>query len=123
MISNRMQGATSTFLLHPASAANTAAATSAWTQVKGDGDALIVAMTGAVTGTIAWTVETASDGSGTGAVAITPSDGAFSAGAADQTQHRSIKVSSTLGYIRIVGTIGTGPSICGACVLWMDKNP
>lgn len=117
MLGNEAQAATSTKLLDPVSAANTAAATSAWTDVRDrEGDLMFVVQTGAVTGSITWTIEHATDGSGTGGTGITPNEGAFAAGAANQIQKRTVPAGAVGGWVRVVGTIVTGPSIVAASV-------
>lgn len=117
MLGNEAQAATATKLLDPVSAANTAAATSGWTDVRDRvGDLMFVVQTGAVTGSITWTIEDATDGSGTGGAGITPNEGAFAAGAANQIQKRTINASAVRGWVRVVGTIVTGPSIVAASV-------
>lgn len=116
------QAFTSAILLNPASAANTAAATSSWTDVRAaEGDIVITVQSGAVTGSITWTVEHASDGSGTGAAAITPNEGAFSAGAANQVQQRTLNGNAVAGWVRVVGTIVTGPVLVAANVKYHPK--
>lgn len=123
MLGNEAQAATLTKLLSPVSAANTAAATSAWTDVRdAEGDILLSVMTGAVTGSITWTVEHASDSGGTGGAAITPTDGAFTAGAANQTQKRCLNAGSVAGWVRVVGTIVTGPSLVSAAAAYRPKT-
>jgi hypothetical protein len=115
MLGNEAQAATTAKLLDPVSAANTAAATSGWLDVRqAEGDIMVQAQVGALSGSITWTLETASDGSGTGATALTPAQGAFAAGAANQVQKRTVPASSVLGWIRIVGTIATGPALVAA---------
>jgi hypothetical protein len=117
MLNNEAGAATVVQLLNPISAANTAAATSAWVDVRqAQGDLMFTVQTGAVTGSITWTLETASDGSGTGATGMTPNEGAFAAGAANQVQKRTVAARSTLGWARCVGTIVTGPSLVAATV-------
>jgi hypothetical protein len=123
VLNNEAQAATITLLLSPVSAANTAAATSGWVDVRdSEGDVLIVNQVGALTGSITWTIEHATDGSGTGAAAITPNEGAYAAGAANQTQKRTISANACLGYVRCVGTIVTGPALVGASVLRRPKT-
>ena len=116
------QAGAPTVMLNPASAANTAAATSAWLDVRSaEGGILVTVQTGAITGSITWTVEDATDGSGTGAAAITPLEGAFAAGAANQVQQRTIDGDAVRGWIRVVGTIVTGPALVSACARWRTK--
>jgi hypothetical protein len=109
-------------LLDPVSAANTAAATSGWVDVReAEGDIVFTNQTGAVTGSITWTIEDATDGSGTGAAGITPNEGAYSAGAANQIQQRSVNGSAVRGWVRCVGTIGTGPSLVAVNIKYHPK--
>lgn len=123
MLGNEGQAATSKKLLDPVSAANTAAATSSWVDVRdAEGDIVFVNQLGAVTGSITWTIEHASDSGGTGAVAITPNEGAYAAGAANQVQKRTVPASAVQGFVRCVGTIVTGPSLVAASVLYRPKT-
>ena len=117
MLNNEAQASTPRILLNPVSAGNTAAATSAWVNV-GDsvGDIMFVNQVGALTGSITWTIEHATDGSGTGAAAIVPNEGAYAAGAANQIQKRTISANACLGWVRCVGTIVTGPALVAASV-------
>lgn len=123
MLGNEGQAAQGVVLLNPISAANTAAATSGWVDVRGyEGDLVILAQLGALTGSLTWTVEDATDGSGTGGAGITPNEGAFAAGAANQLQKRTLNTSAVRGWIRLVGTIVTGPALVGAALLSRPKN-
>jgi hypothetical protein len=111
------------FLLNPVSAANTAAATSAWISVVGAEDDITFSMSvGAMTGSITWTIEQASDAGGTGGAAVTPNEGAFSAGAANQVQVRTVNKNAIQGFVRCVGTIVTGPSLVTANIGYTPKN-
>jgi hypothetical protein len=122
MLANQGQAASAVKLLDPVSAANTAAATSGWVDVRAaEGDLVFKNQVGALTGSIAWTIEHASDGSGTGAVAITPNEGAYAAGAANQIQKRTVNASAVLGWVRCVGTIVTGPALVAASVSYHPK--
>ena len=117
MLNNEAQAATTTLLLSPISAANTAAATSGWVNVNdSQGDLLFVVQNGALTGTCVWTIEHASDGSGTGAVAITPNEGAFATVTANSVQKRTVSANAVQGFVRVVGTIVTGPTLVAASV-------
>lgn len=123
MLCNQGQAATVVKLLDPVSAANTAAATSAWVDVRSaEGDLVFTTQLGAVTGSIAWTIEDASDGSGTGSAGVTPNEGAFAAGAANQIQKRTINAGAVRGWVRVVGTIVTGPSLVAANVKYHAKS-
>jgi hypothetical protein len=120
-IGNEIQAAGIVALLHPVSAANTAAATSAWVAVPKPaiGAIEIEAHVGALTGSITWTLETASDDSGTGATAVTPTEGAFSAGAANTVQKRTFDAKISLGYVKLTGTIVTGPALVQAAAKYL----
>jgi hypothetical protein len=123
MLGNEAQAALTKKLLDPASAANTAAATSAWIDARdAEGDVMFVNQLGAVTGSITWTIEHASDSGGTGAVAITPNEGAYAAGAANQVQKRTVNASAIQGFVRCVGTIVTGPSLVAVSISYRPKN-
>lgn len=122
MLNNEGQAATTKKLLDPVSAANTAAATSAWiSAADAEGDIMFVNQVGALTGSITWTIETASDSGGTGAAAITPNEGAYAAGAANQIQKRTVNKNAGKGFYRCVGTIVTGPALVGASISYRPK--
>lgn len=122
MLNNEGQAGTSKKLLDPVSAANTAAATSGWVDARdAEGDIVFINQVGALTGSITWTIEHASDGSGTGGAAITPNEGAYSAGAANQIQKRTVSASAIQGYVRCVGTIVTGPALVAASIAYRPK--
>ena len=123
MLGNEGQASAIVNLLNPVSAANTAAATSGWTDVRGaEGDLVFTTQVGSLTGSITWSIEHASDGSGTGAAAITPNEGAFAAGAANQIQKRTVNAGAVNGWVRVVGTIVTGPALVAASVQYRPKN-
>lgn len=123
MLGNEGQAATIKKLLDPVSAANTAAATSGWTDVReAEGDVVFTNQVGALTGSITWTIEHASDSGGTGAAAITPNEGAYAAGAANQVQKRTVNASAVAGWVRCVGTIVTGPALVAASLMYRPKN-
>jgi len=122
MMGNQGQAAKVVKLLDPASAANSAAATSAWIDVReAEGDIVFKNQVGAMTGSITWTIEDATDGSGTGAAGITPNEGAYAAGAANQIQKRTVNASAVRGWVRCVGTIVTGPSLVAVGILYHPK--
>ena len=123
MLGNEGQAATIKKLLDPVSAANTAAATSGWIDVReAEGDVVFTNQVGALTGSITWTIEHASDSGGTGAAGITPNEGAYAAGAANQVQKRTVNASAVAGWVRCVGTIVTGPALVAASIMYRPKN-
>ena len=123
MLNNEGQAATAAKLLDPVSAANTAAATSGWVDVRDrEGDLVFTNQVGALTGSITWTIEDATDGAGSGAAGITPNEGAYSAGAANQIQKRTVGAGAVRGWVRCVGTIVTGPALVAASVMGRPKT-
>lgn len=109
-------------LLDPVSAANTAAATSGWIDVReAEGDIVFTNQVGALTGSITWTIEDATDSGGTGAAAVTPNEGAYASGAANQIQQRSVNGSAVRGWVRCVGTIVTGPALVAVNIKYHPK--
>jgi hypothetical protein len=123
MLGNEADAASVVQLLNPVSAANTAAATSGWVDVNDrEGDLMFVVQSGAMTGSITWTIEDATSGAGAGAAAVTPDEGAFAAGAANQIQKRTIGAGAVRGWVRCVGTIVTGPVLVAAAVIARPKN-
>jgi len=116
MLNSQASAATSTSLLDSVSAANTAAATSGsgkWLDVRPyDGEILVTVNVGAVTGTIACKLQTATDANGTGAADLT--GGAFAATVANTTVKLAVDPKAVVGgFLGFVGTIGTGPSLVG----------
>jgi hypothetical protein len=118
MLLNQASASTSTSLLDSVSAAATANATSGsgkWLDVRPyDGEILVTVNVGAVTGTIACKLQTASDANGTGAADL--SGGAFAATVANTTVSLAVDPKKVVGgFLGVVGTIATGPSLIG-CV-------
>lgn len=124
MLGNEAQAATTVKLLDPASAANTAAATSGWVDARqAEGDIMFINHAGALTGSIVWTIEHATDGSGTGGAGITPNEGAYAAVTANTLQKRTISANAIGGWVRCVGTIVTGPVFVEASISYRPKTP
>ena len=125
MNNRNSQAAVATSLVMSQNAANTAAATSGWVDVRQyEGDLLFVQKVGALTGSIAGAIQDATDNSGTGAAAMTPNEGAFtSVSSANSTQKRTIDAKSTRGFVRYVGTVTTGPAQVDVTLLSVPKNP
>ena len=112
-------------LLDPVSAANTAAATSSYVDVRQyEADLEFIIATGAVTGSIAWDIQDATDSGGTGSASIASSlnEGATFVNTANQVQKKTIKRHSTRGFVRVVGTIVTGPVLVQAALQALPKN-
>lgn len=123
MLGNEAQAASTQIVLSAVSAANTAAATSAWLDVRRfEGDVQVLINLGAVTGTFTPTLEDATDGTGTGGAGFTPNEGALGAQTQNSVRKLTFKASSSRGFVRLVGTIGTGPSLVSAVLQGRPKN-
>jgi len=114
MLLNQASAATSTSLLDAVSAANTAAATSGsakWLDVRGyDGEILVTQNLGAVTGTIAGKLQSATDANGTSAADITGYT--FGTNTANSTSTIAVDPKKVAGgFLGYVGTIVTGPAL------------
>ncbi len=114
MLLSQASAATPTSLIDAASAANTAAATSGngkWLDVRAyDGEILVIQQLGAVTGTIAGKLQSASDANGTGAADITGYT--FGTNTANSSSAIAVDPKKVVGgFLGYVGTIVTGPSL------------
>jgi hypothetical protein len=114
MLNSQASAATSTSLLDALSAAATANATSGsgkWLDVRPyDGEIIVTQNLGAVTGTIAGKLQSASDANGTGAADITGAT--FGTNTANSTSKLVIDPKAVPGgFLGYVGTIATGPSL------------
>jgi hypothetical protein len=114
MLNSQASAATSTSLLDALSAAATANATSGsgkWLDVRPyDGEIMVTLNLGAVTGTIAGKLQSATDANGTGAADI--SGATFGTTGANSTTKIVIDPKAVPGgFLGFVGTIGTGPSL------------
>lgn len=119
------QGAVFTSLVDTVSAANTAAATSAWVAIPTnvEGDIEIVHLVGAVTGSLTATFQTADDNSGTNAASVVFNEGAFTAvSTANHGQKRTVPRSALSQYVKYTGTIVTGPVLVGVHMVTVGKN-
>ena len=120
MSASDVRSVSAVVLLSPADHANTAAATGSWTDVRTyEGDACVIQQTGVVTaGTVAGKIQHADDSGGTNAEDLTGATFTSVGTSTDlDAQKITIRPSSTRGFIRYVGTIGTGPAIVGATLL------
>lgn len=113
MLNSQASAATSTSLLDAISAANTAAASTGsakWLDVRPyDGEMLVIVQTGAITGTLAGKLQSASDVNGTGAADITGAT-FTSVSAANKTASFALDPKKVVGgFLGYVGTVVTGP--------------
>lgn len=112
MISNDSKAATLVNVLPAISAANTAAATSGWIDVRGyKGTLMFMMNTGAITGSVAGKLQGADDSGGTNSADIT---GATFTSVSTANQARVCNIPATLRpYVKFVGTVTTGPVLIG----------
>lgn len=117
------QSSTSKKMIDPASCANTAAATSAYIScANSEGDIVLIVSAGAITGSMTPTFEHASDSGGTGSVAIVPNEGAIGAMTANTVVRRTLRKDAMQGFLRVVGTIVTGPTLFACSLHYTQKN-
>lgn len=99
------------------SAADTAAATSAWTAVAGyEGIVSVHINAGIITGTNTITFSTNDAASDSGATAIVPLGGALTAISTsnDEAVYKAdFDARALRGYLKVIGTIVTGPHVVG----------
>jgi hypothetical protein len=101
-----------TQILPSANCANTAQATSAFVAVPAaEGCLVFTQAVGAITGTLAGALETAEAANGLNNVAMVPDDGSnfASVSAANNVQKKVVDARKNKGYIKYIGTVGTGP--------------
>lgn len=121
MLNNEAQAATPMRLLDPVNAANTAAATGGWIDVRQfEGDIAVTQQVGALTGSIAGAIQDATDGSGTGAANVAGAT-FTSVSAANNIQEIAVSASAVRGWIRYVGTVTTGPALVAVSALARPK--
>lgn len=126
-LASQMSALSALQMLNSVSAANTAAATSGWIQVTNyEGEIALVISTGIITGTITYTFNTATDGSGTGSAGIVPLGGALTALTTsndDAVPYVALFDTRALkGYIQVVGTVVTGPALVSYTIIGRKKT-
>jgi hypothetical protein len=107
MISNDGRAVTPTAVLAAANAANTAAATSGYIDMRAaKGEIVFLQIQGVTTGTLTGKIQGATDSTGGGVADITGAT--FTAGTGTGIQ-KCVVAASAAPYMRYVGTIVTGP--------------
>lgn len=124
MLNSQASASSPAALLRPVSAANTAAATSGsgmWLDVRPyDGEIAVTLELGAVTGTIAGKLQSATDANGTSAADITGAT--FGTTGANTSTKIVIDPKAVPGgFLGFVGTIVTGPSLISVSTLGKKK--
>jgi hypothetical protein len=127
MLNCIFESITGVTLLASASAANTAAATSAYVDVRGfEGQIAVIVDTGIlVDGTVTYTFDTATDASATGTAAVVPVNGALTVVTTSNdplVQIATFDCTQLKGFLRIVGTkSAAGAFQLGVTVVGLKK--
>lgn len=125
-LANQARAETPLLLLASVSAANTAAATSAWTAVAGyEGVVSVIVNVGVITGTVDITFATNDAASDSGEDLIVPLGGAL----AQITTSNDVAVYKAdfdarviQGYLKVIGTVGTGPAVISYTLVGRKKT-
>ncbi len=122
---NLLEAVSGQSVLNAVSCADTAAATSGWIDVRfKEGIILLTLDVGIITGTVTFTFEDATDGSGTANAVMTPIGGAIPVVTTSldvATYYAAFPASQPRGWIAVIGTIVTGPAVLSYSVLHLDK--
>jgi hypothetical protein len=115
-IGNAARADSAVVVLSAKSAADTAAATSGWIDVRNyKGDLCFIVQTGAVTGSVAGKIQSATDSGGTGAADI-PGATFTSVTQADKVAKLTLPT-TVAPFVRYVGTVTTGPVLISVILL------
>jgi hypothetical protein len=88
-----------------------------WVDVRNvEGQIVVLLNVGAVTGNVVFSLQDATDGSGTGAAALTPAVATAAITTASTAHRLVVPAGSVRGWIRVVATVTTGPVFAGANV-------
>ncbi len=124
-LASQLSALTRTKILAAVSAANTAAATSAWIDARGyEGEIAVEISQGIITGTVDYTFNTNTSASDTGATAVVPKAGALAqiTTSNDDAVYTAIFDSTQLrGYLKVIGTVGTGPAVIAYTLIGRKK--
>lgn len=124
-VASQIGALTRTKITAPVSAANTAAATSGWIDARGyEGDVAVEIAVGIITGTLDLTFSTNDAASDSGATAIVPAGGALAqvTTSNDDAIYTAIFPATALrGYLKVIGTVGTGPSLISYTLIGRKK--
>jgi hypothetical protein len=114
MISNDAEADSTIIFLNPVSAADTAAATSAWIDTHAyKGNIVFIQSTGALTGSLASIVQGSDAANGADPRTL----GTFTAVSAANKCHKLRITATAARYMRYVGTVTTGPIVIGVCAI------
>jgi hypothetical protein len=125
-LANQASAETPLLLMAAVSAANTAAATSAWTAVAGyEGIVAVDINVGVITGTLTLTFATNDAASDSGEDLIVPLGGALAqiTTSNDVAVYRALFDSRVIqGYLKVIGTVVTGPALVAYTLIGRKKT-
>ncbi len=88
-----------------------------WVDVRAvEGQIVVLLVVGAVAGNVTFSLQDATDGSGTGAAALSPAVATAAINTANSAHKLVVPAGSVRGWIRIVATVVTGPVLAAAAV-------
>lgn len=120
MLNNQAQACESVNAL-PSASRSAGTANGSWIAVgKYEGDLAFVINTGAVTGSVVYKLQDATDDSGTGAADISGAT-TGSITTANSATVLSWAAGNTRSHVRVVATVTTGPVLCGATLMAHPK--
>lgn len=124
MLNHALESAVVTKIAASVSAANTAAA-SFWTAVPvSEGAVLLVLSVGVITGTLDFTFTTNTAASDSGATSITPLGGAIAqitTSNDDAVYVAEFPATQLRGFVKVIGTVGTGPALISYTMITIPK--
>lgn len=94
-----------------------------WIDVKGyEGMLAFYVNVGALTGSVVFKLQDATDGSGTGAADISPAVASASLSAAGDTTMLLLDKRKVRSHVRLVATVTTGPALCAGVLVARNKT-
>jgi len=125
VLNSIVQELTRTKVFAAVSAANTAAASSGWIDVRGyEGDIAFEISQGIITGTLDWTFEDSPNSGGTSNAAIVPIGGNLAqiTTSNDDAHYTAVfPATQPRGWMKIIGTIVTGPALISVTIIGRKK--
>jgi hypothetical protein len=89
----------------------------AWIDVRAmEGEIFCPILIGAVTGSVIFKLQDATDGAGTGAADLSPAVATASINTANSAAKLVVPAGTVRGWVRVVATVTTGPVFAGAAV-------
>lgn len=112
MLGNESRSGTPTEALRPTSF-SAGANNGPWLPVANlEGDLLFLVGIGALTGSVVFSLEDATDGAGSGAAALSPAVATASLNTAGQAASLVVAKKKIRSHVRVVATVTTGPALC-----------